>query len=211
MVSILYAVLVYMFIHMYIHMYVQYVHMYFCVYVHMCIQDITVRTYLVAFPPRPAYGTKHFREEDGASFLGAQVGRAAHVSPQPYHMSHPHTLHQVLCLISTVCVCLCMLNDGQLAIHKCMHRYIHTYMSQTAHLEMFVYLFMVTCWSKNDRNQPILCVLISTTSLSSLHTYVLTSCLLFGNPLLLLAPMLCVPPYSAPEDLQNCCPKHSSL
>ena len=49
MVSILYAVLVYMFIRMYIHMYVQYVRMYLCVCVHMCIQDITVRT-LWLFP-----------------------------------------------------------------------------------------------------------------------------------------------------------------
>ena len=57
-----------------------------CVYVHVC------ASVCVVSPHRPAYGTKHFREEDDARFLGAQVGQLMCFHGHCVH-TPPLTLH----------------------------------------------------------------------------------------------------------------------
>lgn len=137
MVSIQYAVLVYMFIRMY----VQYVRMYLCVYVHMCIQDITVRT-LWFFPlGLPMAQSTLGKKTVPASLVHRWVGQLMCLHNPTTCPTHIHCTGS--CLISTVCVCLCMLNDGQLAIHKYVHTYIHESNCTSGDVCIFVYGYLL--------------------------------------------------------------------
>ena len=118
------------YVHTYVHTYVCTV----CSYVFVCVCTYVYTryncTYLVAFPlGLPMAQSTLGKKTVPASLVHRWVGQLMCLHNPTTCPTHIHCTRS--CLISTVCVCLCMLNDGQLAIHNYVHTYIHTYIHES--------------------------------------------------------------------------------